>query len=120
MADLVTTIETDIEDVVNILKTFGATAVNDVKAIVYGIEMGGTYAAALSGVAQLLKDAQAAEQTLAADVEAAVPANVKAFLAGTGTLEIDLNLPVLGAVTGVVFKGNHDQFVAAVAGGTAI
>lgn len=118
---VITDVEADIQAIVAFLKTFEGTLVADVKAIVAGLTMGGDYAAALVAYAKLLAEAASAWQTLQTDVQADIPANVKAFLASTGVLEADFTIPFINqSVCNVTFLGTHDEFVSAVAGGMAI
>jgi hypothetical protein len=109
-----------IGDIVAVLRILDRDVLALIKAIVAGVRMGGDIAAALVPAAQLLRDAETGAQQLAQDVSADVPPPVKAFVEGAGVLQATIALPVLGALTGVLYRGTHDELVAKVAGGMPI
>lgn len=111
---VIQTVEKDAEivgaDILAFLKTAGADVVATWDALLAAAKMG-NFAPVMVDAAILLKDAVAAEQQLVADVTAAVPDAIKAFLASTATLDVTVTAPVLGPTTLIAFRGTRQQLL---------
>ncbi|GEM_PF-4774913 len=123
MADIVTTIEVDVEQLAGEIGAFLKTAGQDMaqawSALLAAYKQGNLAAGFAGALTTVLKDAQTGVQQLERDAAALVPDNVKAFVAGTATLEAEIPVPVLGTVTAILWKGDKQSLIDALAKGTA-
>lgn len=122
MADIITTIEVDAgqlaTEIGSFLKQVDQDVVQAWNAILAAYKQGNLAAAFAGALTTVLKDAQSGLATLEKDAAALVPANVKAFVEGTSTLDAEIPAPILGTVTAILWKGDKASLIDALAKGT--